>query len=171
MFMIVTGFTFLRDVTPKMKIHRDLQGFIQLKKGVALLLLVVLVALAAINLCSWLGLTGGLPPALAARPVDVDLFFFPRFFEFMIFTDVFILIMSLAYYDRYEYVFRNAGFIISTVLLRVSLSTPKPYDIGVALIAMAYGTVVLAIFGWFSSIAGPRDVPGKALDAPSPDGH
>jgi hypothetical protein len=39
---------------------------------------------------------------------------------------VFILIMSLAYYDRYEYVFRNAGFIISTVLLRVSLSTPKP---------------------------------------------
>ena len=70
----------------------------------------------------------------------------------MIFTDVFILIISLAYYDRYEYIFRNAGFVISTVLLRVSLSTPKPYDIGVALIAMAYGVSVLAIFGWFSSI-------------------
>jgi hypothetical protein len=94
MFMIVTGFTFLRDATPKTKIHRDLQGFIQLKKGVALLLLMVLVALAAINLCNWLGLTGGLPPALAAKPADVDLFFFPRFFEFMIFTDVFLLIVS-----------------------------------------------------------------------------
>jgi hypothetical protein len=152
MFMIVTGFTFLRDATPKTKIHRDLQGFIQLKKGVALLLLVVLVALAAINLCSWLGLTGGLPPALAAKPADVDLFFFPRFFEFMIFTDVFLLIVSLAYYERYEYVFRNAGFVISTVLLRVSLSTPKPYDLLLALTAMLYGVAVLGVFACYSAM-------------------
>jgi hypothetical protein len=153
MFAIVTGFTFLRDRTPKTTIHRDLQGFIQLKKGVALLLLVVLVALAAINLCSWLGLTGGLPPALAARPVDVDLFFFPRFFEFMIFTDVFLLIVSLAYYERYEYVFRNAGFVISTVLLRVSLSTPKPYDLLLALTAMLYGVAVLGVFACYSAMS------------------
>ncbi|NBW87190.1 MAG: hypothetical protein EBR23_10300, partial [Planctomycetia bacterium] len=125
---------------------------IQLKKGVALLLLVVLVALAAINLCSWLGLTGSLPPALAAKPVDVDLFFFPRFFEFMIFTDVFLLIVSLAYYERYEYVFRNAGFVISTVLLRVSLSTPKPYDLLLALTAMLYGVAVLGVFACYSAM-------------------
>ncbi len=73
----------------------------------------------------------------------------------MIFTDVFLLIVSLAYYDRYEYVFRNAGFVISTVLLRVSLSSPKPYDLGLALIAMAYGVVVLAIFAAFGRIARP----------------
>jgi hypothetical protein len=51
----------------------------------------------------------------------------------------FLLIVSPAYYDRYEQVFRNAGFVISTVLLRVSLSTPKPYDVALALIAMLYG--------------------------------
>jgi len=150
MFVIVTGFTFLRNVTPKTTIHRDLQGYIQLKKGVGLLLLVVLVALAAINLGSWLGVTGGLPSAVAARPADVDLFFFPRFFEFMIFTDVFLLIVSLAYYERYEYVFRNAGFVISTVLLRVSLSTPKPYDLLLALTAMLYGAAVLGVFACYS---------------------
>ncbi|NBV44997.1 MAG: hypothetical protein EBR86_04995 [Planctomycetia bacterium] len=153
MFAVVTGFTFLRDVTPKAKIHRDLRGFIQLKKGVALLLLVVLVALAVVNLGSWLGVTGGLPPALAARPADVDLFFFPRFFEFMIFTDVFLLIVSLAYYERYEYVFRNAGFVISTVLLRVSLSTPKPYDLLLALTAMLYGVAVLGVFACYSAMS------------------
>ncbi|MEI6239380.1 MAG: hypothetical protein WCR51_03240 [Planctomycetia bacterium] len=152
MFMIVTGFTFLRHVTPKTPIHRDLQGFIQLKKAVALLLLVVMVALATINLGSWLGVIRGLPVALAATPADVDLFFFPRFFEFMIFTDVFLLIVSLAYYDRYEYVFRNAGFVISTVLLRVSLSTPKPYDLLLALTAMLYGVAVLGVFACFSAI-------------------
>ena len=91
--------------------------------------------------------------ALGVRPTDVDLFFFPRFFEFMIFTDVFLLIVSLAYYERYEYLFRNAGFVISTVLLRVSLSTPKPYDLLLALTAMLYGLAVLAVFAWFSAIA------------------
>jgi len=155
MFMIVTGFTFLRDMTPKTTIHRDLQGFIALKKGVALLLLVVLVALAVINLGSWLGLIGGMPVALAAKPADVDLFFFPRFFEFMIFTDVFLLIVSLAYYERYEYVFRNAGFVISTVLLRVSLTTPKPYDLMLALTAMLYGVAVLGVFACYSAMPKP----------------
>jgi hypothetical protein len=32
------------------------------------------------------------------------------------------------------------------------LSTPKPYDLGVALVAMVYGIVVLGVFSWFSSI-------------------
>jgi hypothetical protein len=44
-------------------------------------------------------------------------------------------------------------------LLRVSLSTPKPYDIGVALTAMAYGVAILAVFGWFSSIVSHQKPP------------
>jgi len=155
MFLIVTAFTLLRHMTPAVPIRRDLQGFIQLKKAVAVLLLVLLVVLAAINFGSWLGLFDRLSGALAA-PADVDLFFFPRFFEFMIFTDVFLLIVSLAYYDRYEYVFRNAGFVISTVLLRVSLSTPKPYDLLLSLTAMLYGLAVLGVFVCFSAIERKR---------------
>jgi hypothetical protein len=152
MFVLVTIFTLLRRTIPKVAIQRDLVGFIELKKAVAVLLLVVLSGLALLNLAVWLRVLPVSLLGLTQIPENVDLFFFPLFFEFMIFTDVFILIVSLAYYDRYEYVFRNAGFVISTVLLRVSLSTPKPYDIGVALIAMAYGVCVLAVFGWFSSI-------------------
>lgn len=162
MFMIVTGFTLLRYVTPKMRVPRDLAGFIELKKAVAVLLLVVLVALAVLNLASWAGLVERLPVVLAPPPIDVDLFFFPRFFEFMIFTDVFILIVSLAYYDRYEYVFRNAGFVISTVLLRVSLSTPKPYDVVLALIAMLYGLAVLGVFACFAAIERKWNATAKA---------
>ena len=152
MFLIVTGFNLLRHVTPKMPTHRNLEGFIQLKKAVAVLLLVVLVTLALLNLASWAGLVEQLPALLAPPPIDVDLFFFPRFFEFMIFTDVFLLIVSLAYYDRYEHVFRNAGFVISTVLLRVSLSTPKPYDVALSLSAMLYGLAVLGVFACFTAI-------------------
>ena len=77
MFLIVTGFTLLRHVTPKMTTHRDLEGFIQLKKAVAVLLLVVLVTLALVNLASWAGLVEQLPSVLGPPPIDVDLFFSP----------------------------------------------------------------------------------------------
>jgi len=78
------------------------------------------------------------------------------------FTDVFLLIVSLAYYDRYEYVFRNVGFVISTVLLRVSLSTPKPYDVVLALIAMLYGLAVLGVFSCFAAIERRESVAAAA---------
>jgi hypothetical protein len=89
--------------------------------------------------------------------MDLDLFFFPAFFEFMIFTDVFLLIISLPFFERYEYLIRNAGFVISTVLLRFSLSTPKPYDLAVGLVAMLYGLCVLAVFAYFTRVASESD--------------
>jgi hypothetical protein len=164
MFVLVTGFTFLHRSTPKVPIERDLKGFIELKKAIAILLLIVLSGLAILNFAVWLRFIPasflGLPQSLK----NADLFFFPLFFEFMIFTDVFILIVSLAYYDRYEHVFRNAGFIISTVLLRISLSTPKPYDIGLGLIAMVYGTLILAVFCWFSSVCKVKAPENRVLE-------
>jgi hypothetical protein len=47
------------------------------------------------------------------------------------------------------------------------LSTPKPYDLGVAIIAMVYGVVVLGVFSWFSSIVRPEQgrLEGNALPA------
>ena len=150
MFFLVTVFAALRKAAPRLPIERDLNSFIELKKAVAVLLLPVLIIFAAMNVLSWLRLLPDGFPGVPDHGGNVDLFFFPLFYEFMIFTDVFLLIVSLAYYDKYEYVFRNAGFVISTVLLRVSLSTPKPYDLALALMAMAYGVLILAIFTFFA---------------------
>jgi hypothetical protein len=47
--------------------------------------------------------------------------------------------------------------VISTVLLRVSLSTPKPYDLLLALIAMLYGVAVLGVFACFSAMPKPPE--------------
>ncbi len=153
MFVLVTGFTFLQRSAPKVPIKKDLKGFVELKKSIAVLLLIILSCLAILNVAVWLGLVPSSALGLPEVMKNADLFFFPLFFEFMIFTDVFILIISLAYYDKYEHFFRNAGFIISTLLLRVSLSTPKPYDVGLGLLAMIYGTAILAVFCWFSSVS------------------
>ncbi len=145
-FLVVALFYRLRQTVVKSSTHRNLEGFIRLKKTVALLLSGLLFLLAGFSMLTWIA---SLRPQ-AFAPQNLDVFFFPLFFECMIFTDVFLLIVSISYYDRYHYVFRNAGFVISTVLLRFSLSTTKPYDVALAIVAMLYGLIVLTIFAYFT---------------------
>ncbi|MEO1498755.1 MAG: hypothetical protein AAFV43_16540 [Planctomycetota bacterium] len=145
MFVLATAFDRLRRSAVRKTEPADLAGFVTLKRGTALLLGGVLVGLAISSVVAWLGSVwswfgqGG-------EYAELDLFFFPAFFEVMIFTDVFLLIISIAYYDRYEIVFRNAGFVISTVLLRASLTSAPPYNSALGILAMAYGVAVLWVF-------------------------
>jgi len=167
MFLLVTAFYRLRKSVVRARPPGDLHRFILIKKSVAVLLCFVLVALAGYNLLEW-----GLQVMRSATgqsitPVDLDLYFFPAFFEFMIFTDVFLLIISLPFFERYEYLIRNSGFVISTVLLRFSLSTPKPYDLAVGLIAMLYGLCIVAVFSSFTRIATARVEDGARTGLPN----
>jgi hypothetical protein len=151
MFLLVTVFYRVRMTIVSQPPTRNLGQFIRIKKSVAVLLCGLLLALASYNLAQWVWqVFSGVEEA--ERLKDLDLFFFPTFFEFMIFTDVFLLIISLPFSKSYEYLIRNSGFVISTVLLRFSLSTPKPYDLAVGLVAMAYGICMLAVFSYFTRV-------------------
>ncbi|MEM1304091.1 MAG: hypothetical protein AAGG46_04310, partial [Planctomycetota bacterium] len=158
MFLLVTAFARVRRMQedaapPPAAKSADLRLFVSLKRATAMLLGVLLIGLAALNVGRWL-MHALVDPSAAghagdAAHLELDTYFFPAFFEAMIFTDVFLLIISIAFYDQYQYVFRNAGFVISTVLVRVALSSPRPYDLALALLAMVYGITILAIFQWF----------------------
>ena len=152
MFLLVTGFRRLSLTVIHSPPHDQLEKFVAIKKSIAVLLCFVLLLLAAYNVVEWLTEVVGLSGSLEGEGKNLDFFFFPAFFEFMIFTDVFLLIVSIPFYERYEYVIRNAGFVISTVLLRISLSTPKPYDLSIGLVAMIYGLCVLSVFSYFTRI-------------------
>jgi len=152
MFMLVTGFRRISLTVVHTPPHNQLEKFVAIKKSIAVLLCIVLLILAAFNLAQWLEGVAGFTGVLAGQGKDLDFFFFPAFFEFMIFTDVFLLIVSIPFYERYEYVIRNAGFVISTVLLRFSLSSPKPYDLAISIIAMFYGLCILGVFSYFTRV-------------------
>lgn len=153
MFVCATTFDRLRRSAIIIPEPADLAGFVTLKRATALLLGGVLIFLALSSLTVWVG---GLTSRLGQGGgfAELDLFFFPAFFEVMIFTDVLLLIVSIAYNDRYELVFRNAGFVISTVLLRACLTSPPPYNNLLGLIAMFYGLAVLGVFVWHNRRAG-----------------
>lgn len=152
MFLLVTLFRRMSLTVVHSQPHHALAKFVAIKKSVSVLLFLILLLLAAFNLFHWAsGIIAETQGGTAVRK-DLDYFFFPAFFEFMIFTDIFLLIVSIPFYERYEYVIRNAGFVISTVLLRFSLSTPKPYDLAVGLVAIVYGLCVLAVFAYCTRV-------------------
>ncbi len=161
MFALVTLFRRISQTVVRSKPNSDLAAFLAVKKTVAVLLFFVLLLLAIYNVTQWAFETWAMSSGRIEAAKNLDFFFFPSFFEFMIFTDVFLLIASIPFYDRYEYVIRNSGFVISTVLLRFSLSTPKPYDLAVSLVAMVYGLGVLGVFSYYTRTMGPKNTGGE----------
>ena len=157
MFALVTLFRRISQTVVRSKPNSDLAAFLSIKKTVSVLLLIVLLLLAIYNLTQWAVETWAFSSGQIEQAKNLDYFFFPAFFEVMIFTDVFLLIASIPFYDRYEYVIRNSGFVISTVLLRFSLSTPKPYDLAVSLVAMVYGLCVLGVFSYYTRAIGAKN--------------
>jgi hypothetical protein len=63
----------------------------------------------------------------------------------MIYADVLLLIISFIYDSSFYTVTRNASFIISTVLLRLSLSMDRPTNHLVIIIAFAFSISVMFI--------------------------
>ena len=120
----------------------ELKKFLKRKKSIALLLSVLLVIMSITSFYNWA--TGVLSQSNYPS-VSLGQIFYVDFFNVMIFTDVFILLISMFHQTTYRFVVRNIGFIISTILIRFSLTAPKPYDVEIALFAVIFGIVVMLI--------------------------
>jgi hypothetical protein len=156
MFLLVTVFVHAGRRRPRPETHAgeslELKKFISRKKAIALALAVLLVSLAAYNLVvfgydAWQVIYQG-----AQEKVDTNTFFYTDVFTVMIFTDVLIVILSLVVSDRYELVFRNAAFVISTILIRFSLTVGRPFGAVLALSGMLFGIATLLIYNYHSRI-------------------
>ena len=122
----------------------DLQRFIEFKKSVSAILIVVLLVTSAYSFLSWASHAW---PALVNNTEfpDPNSFFYVDFFNVMIYADVLLLIISFLYDSSFFTVVRNASFIISTVLLRLSLSMERPMNHAVAICAFTFSVSVMLI--------------------------
>jgi hypothetical protein len=156
MFLLVTVFVhagrrrWRRETSPEES--PELEKFISRKKAIALALAVLLVSLAAYSLVVfgyqvWQNIYHG-----ATETVDPNTFFYIDVFTVMIFTDVLIVILSLSVSDRYELVFRNAAFVISTILIRFSLTTARQYSALLAVTGMLFGIVTLVVYNYHARV-------------------
>ena len=68
------------------------------------------------------------------------------FFTILILVDVFILLISFQYTERYSQLIRNTGFIISTILLRLSFSATGLVSMILLVSGIIFGIIILAIY-------------------------
>lgn len=70
--------------------------------------------------------------------------FFLVFYTVLIFSDIFIVLLSHTYQPAFRSIFRNSGFALATLLIRFALAAPAYYAplLGVCAMIFAYGVTV-----------------------------
>jgi hypothetical protein len=125
--------------------------FINIKKATSVVLCTLLLVLSVISLTHWLGQSYNSIVENTHLP-NSNSVFYKEFFSIMIFTDVFLLILSFIYSSTYDLIFRNAGFVISTILIRIALTASKPFNIYFSFTAVLFGVCLIALFVMFNGV-------------------
>ena len=81
--------------------------------------------------------------------------FFDAFFTALIFADILLVLVSLRYTDTYAVVFRNAGFALATVVLRLALVAPPYVNVALGVGATAF-VIALTLAYNRASLVGPH---------------
>lgn len=123
--------------------------FIKVKKLMALALVPILLLLSIFSFSTWL--YGTLVPAAHADVAFQNLnnVFFEQFFTVLIIVDVFLLLFSFFHTDEFHKVIRNSGFIISTILIRLSFSVTGLMNTVLIIAAVVFGLVMFFIYNKF----------------------
>ena len=122
--------------------------FISSKKIVSLSLLVVMSFMALNTMFEWI-----FNIYSNQAITQIDGLFFNKFFTLLILADVIILLISFRYTEEYSKLIRNTGFIISTILIRLSFSSSGYLTMILILTGVSFAYLILKIY---NAIENPR---------------
>ena len=78
--------------------------------------------------------------------------FFEDFFNILIFVDIVILLLSFFYKQSFHKIIRNSGFIVSTIIIRISFGVSGLVNLSLIISALLIGLCVLTIHNLFEKI-------------------
>ncbi len=130
-------------------ITSNINSFITLKKIIAASLVPILIIIATYSFSNWVFSLFDLSVTIETSFKDVNDIFFDEFFTLLIVVDVILLLASFYYTDKFHKVIRNSGFIISTILIRLSFSVSGLLNIGLIIGAIVFGLFILVIHNKF----------------------
>lgn len=151
LFLLIYWFSEGKRRLPKRTVEDPkLLDFIASKKMVSLVLLALLIVISFYSLINW-----SMDFYFNEVVNDVDGVFFNQFFTLLILTDVVILLISFRYTEEYSKLIRNTGFIIATILIRLSFSADGFLNIILILTGVSFALLILQIY--------------NAMENPKPD--
>ena len=71
--------------------------------------------------------------------------FFDDFFTVLILVDVILLLISFFYTDKFHKIIRNSGFIVSTILIRLSFGVSGIVSTILIIVAVLFGLLIILI--------------------------
>lgn len=129
----------------KSEIVNELNNFINIKKLVSLSMILILFLLSISSFFIW-GKEMLRALELKQNYPDPNTVFYADFFSIMIFVDVLLLIISFIYHFSFFTIFRNASFIITTILIRLSLTIEKPMNYIIILIGFLFSIISFYLY-------------------------
>ncbi|MDG2492385.1 MAG: hypothetical protein P8M60_06455 [Flavobacteriaceae bacterium] len=142
LFLLIFLFNKGKKRLPKRTVtDLKLKSFISSKKVVSLVLLTLLTGTSTLSISNWL-----IDLYKDGYVKNIDNVFFNQFFTLLILTDVIILLISFRFTEEYSKLIRNTGFIISTILIRLSFSADGFLSIILILTGVSFALLILIIY-------------------------
>ncbi|MDR0239394.1 MAG: hypothetical protein LBI88_04080 [Deltaproteobacteria bacterium] len=81
--------------------------------------------------------------------------FFETIYTVLIFADVALVLIAQRYMHNFHATFRNVGFVLATLLIRIALGAPPPWDALIGICAILYALALT----WAITRFDPRTIP------------
>lgn len=133
-----------KKVKQQINLNPDIEKFVKKKRLIAVILVPLFLFMALDTLLKWsngISITANEFPSLES----INNLFFDQFFTVLILVDVVLLLISFFYTDQFHKIIRNSGFIISTILIRMSFGVSGLTNTILILVAVLFGLAILSI--------------------------
>ena len=133
-----------QKVIQQVNLQPVIEKFVQKKRLIAVVLVPLFFFMALNTLIKWS--TGIISSSNEFPSLEsINNLFFDQFFTVLILVDVILLLISFFYTDQFHKIIRNSGFIISTILIRMSFGVSGLINTILILVAVLFGLAILSI--------------------------
>jgi hypothetical protein len=133
-----------QKVIQQVNLQPVIEKFVQKKRLIAVVLVPLFFFMALNTLVKWS--TGIISSSNEFPSLEsINNLFFDQFFTVLILVDVILLLISFFYTDQFHKIIRNSGFIISTILIRMSFGVSGLINTILILVAVLFGLAILSI--------------------------
>lgn len=128
------------------------QTFRLYKKRLAVVLIGIIAVISVIHLVDYIYVTTSAVHLFKGMENNLNAIFYKDFFTVLILCDVLVLLLSYGLTKENFKLLRNTGFVITTVLIRLSFSIEGIYNSLFIISGALFGLAILKIYASFSEI-------------------
>ena len=132
-----------KKIKQQLNLNPVIEKFVQKKQLIAIILVPLFFFMAINTLINWsTEIVVSSDEFLSFE--SINNLFFDQFFTVLILVDVVLLLISFFYTDQFHKIIRNSGFIISTILIRMSFGVSGLINTILILVAVLFGLAILS---------------------------